>query len=87
MFPTVCDMEHNGAIQANTDRLWDSEDTAKFFGVSVATILRRRKAGLLPAVQPPGTSGYRFRPESMQAIARMFEAVNSTDADVLRSAR
>jgi excisionase family DNA binding protein len=44
-------------------------EVARLFGVSVSTVTRWARTGLLPAVRTPG-GHYRFRAEDMRRVAR-----------------
>ena len=44
-------------------------DVARLFGVSVSTVTRWARTGLLPAARTPG-GHYRFRADDMRRVAR-----------------
>ncbi len=71
--------DRNDAASPSFDNAFLSRgEVARLFGVSVSTVTRWARTGLLPAVRTPG-GHYRFRSEDMRRAAR-----SGTPGELLR---
>ena len=53
-------------------------DVARLFGVSLSTVTRWARTGLLPTVRTPG-GHYRYRAEDMRQVPQRIGAIRDTD--------
>ena len=60
--------EELGARAAAADAYVPTAEAARFLGVEPETVLGWARTGLLEAVRPPGTRGWRFRSADLRAF-------------------